>query len=131
VVEDDALSPVSKPRPIHQTHPMALPPDDVDRIRRWCEAQVPEHARDRVRIESDVAQRHVTIVEMQPYVGGFDTAPRFPIARLRYVQYARMWTLYWRDRNLEFHEYDRLEPTEDVQVILDFLASHQDPIFWG
>ncbi len=110
---------------------MALPPDDVDRIRHWCAAQVPEHVQDRVRVEADLGQNHVTIVEIHSDQGGFDAAPRFPIARLRYVKYARMWTLYWLDRNSKFHEYDRLDPTEDVQDILDYLDSHEDPIFWG
>jgi len=32
--------------------------------------------------------------------------------------------------NLKFHEYDRKPPTKNVQVLLDYLDSHADPIFW-
>ena len=56
---------------------------------------------------------------------------RFPIARLRYVKNTRQWSLYWRDRNLRFHRYDRLLPTPHVDEIL--IEVDQDPthIFWG
>ncbi|WP_246486569.1 DUF3024 domain-containing protein [Kribbella qitaiheensis] len=27
-----------------------------------------------------------------------------------------MWSLYWRDRHLEFHVYDRTQPTKAVQT---------------
>ncbi|MGO9079707.1 MAG: DUF3024 domain-containing protein [Streptosporangiaceae bacterium] len=32
---------------------------------------------------------------------------QFPVARLRYTKGTGRWSLYWRDRNLRFHIYDR------------------------
>ena len=90
---------------------MPGPPElDIARVRRWCEQRVPEHAQDHVRVECDIGPRHLTIVECRPSRHQ-DTSPRwtrFPIARLRYNQATRTWTLYWRDRNLRFHRYDQL-----------------------
>ena len=54
----------------------------MERVRRWCRQRVPEHLRDQVRVNCD-------------------------IARLRYTKAAKCWSLYWRDRNLRFHRYDR------------------------
>ena len=45
---------------------------------------------------------------------------RFPIARLRYVKARREWSLYWRDRNLKFHEDGRVVASKDR----DFRDSH-------
>jgi len=42
---------------------MPLPELDVARVHRWCAARVPGHARHQVRIECDVASRHLTIIE--------------------------------------------------------------------
>jgi hypothetical protein len=42
---------------------MALPELDIARVQRWCAARVPEHARHQVRVECQVAPRHLTIVE--------------------------------------------------------------------
>lgn len=110
---------------------MPMPETDVARIRRWCAAQVPEHLWDQVKVEADVTPRHVTIVEVRPPWDGVGEPTRFPITRLRWTQSAERWSLYWRDRNLRFHEYDRKRPTRNVQSLLDHVDSRTDPIFWG
>jgi hypothetical protein len=59
-----------------------LPETDVARVQRWCRAWVPERVRNEVRVEVDVAERHLTIVECRaPWrqVGDSEWA-RFPIA---------------------------------------------------
>lgn len=110
-----------------------LPQLDIARVRRWCEQRVPEHARDQVRVECDIGPRHLTIVECRPpwREGIGPEWTRFPIARLRYTQATRTWTLYWRDRNLRFHLYDQIEPSPDIGDLL--LEIDRDPtaIFWG
>jgi Protein of unknown function (DUF3024) len=42
-----------------------------------------------------------------------------------------LWTLYWRDRNLKYHRYHPLDPSPQVQDLLDYLDQRADPIFWG
>lgn len=110
-----------------------LPETDVARVRRWCRAWVPGHVRDEVRVEVDVADRHLTIVECRPPWRP-DCGPewtRFPIARLRYTKATRLWSLYWRDRHLRFHEYDRVPATDSVEVLLDEVDRDPTAIFWG
>lgn len=94
---------------------------------------MPEHARDKVRVEADVADRHVTIVECHP-PWREDLGPawtRFPIARLRFTKTTGTWSLLWRDRNLRFHVYDRLPPTARVESLLAELDRDPTAIFWG
>jgi len=110
-----------------------LPEMDVARVQRWCRARVPEHVRDQVRVEADVAARHLTIVECRP-PWREDVGPewtRFPIARLRYTKATRQWSLYWRDRNLRFHEYDRVPPMGSVEDLLAEVDRDPTAIFWG
>jgi hypothetical protein len=88
----------------------ALPELDVARVQRWCAD--PEHARGEIRIECDLAPRHLTICECRP-PWREDFGPdwtRFPIARLHYTKTAGLWTLYWRDGNLKYHRYDLSTP---------------------
>ncbi len=110
-----------------------MPELDVVRVRRWCEQRVPAHARDRVRVECEVGPRHLTIVECRPpWRAGIDPAwTRLPIARLRYIKTTRRWSLYWRDRRLRFHAYDRLAPSPHVDDLLREIASDPAAIFWG
>ena len=94
---------------------------------------MPERVRDEVRVEVDVAARHLTIVECRPPwradVGAEWT--RFPIARLHYVKTSGMWSLCWRDRNLRFHAYDLAAPTASIEELLAELDRDPTAIFWG
>ncbi|MEY8017458.1 DUF3024 domain-containing protein [Mycobacterium servetii] len=91
-----------KPRPVG-----VVPQIDIARVQRWCRDRLPAFALAEVRVEVDVAERHLTVVECRspwrPEIGAQWT--RFPIARLRYVKSTGLWSLYWRDRNLRFHAY--------------------------
>lgn len=112
---------------------LALPELDVARVRRWCAARVPEHARHQVRVECEIAPRHLTILERRaPWHE--DLGPEWtslPIARLRYTAADKSWTLYWRDRNLRFHNYDPLAPSQRVEDLLTELDRDPTCIFWG
>ena len=93
----------------------------------------PPAARDQVRVECDVAPRHLTIVESRPpwREGTGPEWTRFPIARLRYTQADRTWSLYWRDRNLRFHRYDQLAPSPHIDDLLQEIDRDPTAIFWG
>ncbi|MGB1225866.1 MAG: DUF3024 domain-containing protein [Mycobacterium sp.] len=112
---------------------MALPELDIARVQRWCAARVPERARHQVRVECDVAARHLTILERRaPWRE--DYGPEWsssPIARLRYTATTNTWILYWRDRNLKFHRYDLLDPSPHIEDLLTEIDSDPTAIFWG
>jgi Protein of unknown function (DUF3024) len=112
---------------------MALPELDVARVQRWCATRVPEHARHQVRVECEIAPRHLTIVERRaPWREDFGPEwTNLPIARLRYTATDKAWTLYWRDRNLRFHIYDLLAPSNRVDDLLTELDRDPTGIFWG
>lgn len=114
------------------THSMAIPELDALRVGRWCRERVPEHLGNELQVQCDIADRHITIVEVRPPWDDSD-APwtRFPIARLRYTAASGLWSLYWRDRHLRFHAYKRLSPSPNVNDLLDHIEHSGDPIFWG
>jgi hypothetical protein len=41
------------------------------------------------------------------------------------------WSLYWRDRNLKFHEYDLAEPTPHLDELIEEVKLDRTGIFWG
>ncbi len=45
---------------------MAIPETDLLRIGRWCGERVLRASPDQARVECDIADRHVTIVETRP-----------------------------------------------------------------
>jgi len=51
--------------------------------------------------------------------------------RLRYTKATQLWSLYWRDRNLKFHEYDRVPASASVEELLAEVERDPTAIFWG
>ena len=56
--------------------------------------------------------------------------PETDLHRIRLGVHERVPAIYWRDRNLKFHEYKRKRPTKNVRALL-YLDSSGAPIFWG
>lgn len=108
-----------------------MPDADLQRIQRWALERVPEDLWDQLKVEADVSDRHVDIVEVCPPWDGVGEHTRFPIARLRYTKSTGVWAIYWRDRNLKFHEYKRKRPSRNVLSLLDYIQNSGDAIFWG
>ena len=73
---------------MHTSRVSGLPETDAARVKRWCRARVTERVRDEVRVEVDIADRHLTIVECRAQWRADAGAAwtRFPIARLPYVK---------------------------------------------
>lgn len=115
---------------------MSLPETDVARVRRWIDARndpLPERAVGKIRYESDVDPRAVTILECRP-PWREDFGPewtRREIARLRYTMARKEWALYWSDRNEKFRAYDLVDPTPNVEILLAEIDSDPTCIFWG
>ena len=112
---------------------MYLPDLDVARVQHWCAARVPEHARDQLRVECELASRHLTIVERRP-PWREDLGPDWPssaIARLRYNATDMSWTLYWADQHQRFHTYNRLSPSQGIEDLLTEVERDPTNIFWG
>ena len=112
---------------------MALPELGVAQVQRWCATRVPENARGQLRVECELAPRHLTIVERRPpwheNLGPDWTTSA--IARLRYNATDKSWTLYWSDQHQRFHLYDQLAPSRNIDDLLTEIDRDPTSIFWG
>jgi hypothetical protein len=110
-----------------------LPDVDLHRVRAFCAARVPEHARNQVRLEADVEGCRVTIVESRaPWRPEYGPAwTRSAVASLRYSPTHHHWTLFWIDHNGRWHRYQRTPPTATIDSLLHELKRDPEHIFWG
>jgi hypothetical protein len=105
-----------------------LPEKDVELVRKWAEAKTPPELRDRMRVEIDMEQRSLTIVEWS-LMG--DQWLSVPAAKLLWTGRTNVWTLYRFDSNSKPHRYEFLEPSPRVQDLLDEVDDDPTFIFWG
>lgn len=109
---------------------------DLELIQAWVDAKnesIPEHVREQIRYELETTNRIVTILECRPPWRD-DLGPewtRLPVARLRYTQTRKEWSLYWPDQHGRFREYDLIRPTRHVARLLTEIDSDPTAIFWG
>lgn len=112
---------------------MAIPETDVARVQRWCRDRVPERALHQVRVECQVAPRHLTIVERRaPWRE--DLGPEWttvPIARLTYTATTRTWTLFSAGSNGRFRRYDPLPSSPHITDLLDEIGNDPTRAIWG
>ena len=53
------------------------------------------------------------------------------VAQFRYDDDSLRWTLYWRDRDQRWFEYDRIEPSIELADLLEEVNADPAGIFWG
>jgi hypothetical protein len=113
--------------------PTVVRDDALRHVALFCENQIPEHARDEIRLEHAVRGSKITIVERRPpwseLIGPDWTS--MSIAQLRYDEHTRTWSLYAADRNDRWFLYDNIGPTSDVGPLLAEIADDPTCIFWG
>lgn len=113
-----------------------VPDLDLARLKRWIDtrnSEMPLDARDQIRYEIDVGDRALTVVECRPpwRADSGTEWTRFPICRFRYTKTRGEWSLYWRDRNLKFHQYDMAGPTAHIEELIEEVVEDPTGIFWG
>ncbi len=114
---------------------MALPQLTKKQIEKtlaeYCDSRVPKHIRHQLRLEFAFRGNTVSIYEVRPV---WDDPTRFtegPVAQFRFDPKAKTWTLYWRDRNLKWHVYDRKKPSRTFDSLLKEVDADPTGIFWG
>ena len=118
--------------PPHYREAVAVPDLAVAKLRRFCESRVPAHLRDEVRLEVDVRGNSMTIADCRPlWLGAPGEWTRMKIAQIRYEPETGLWRLYCADRNGRWHFYDDLEPTTQLEEVIDEIDDDPTCIFFG
>jgi hypothetical protein len=84
-------------------------------------------------VECQASPRALTIVERRP-LWRADPGSEWtssPVARLRYSQADRTWTLHWCDQHSRFHRYQEHPPTSQVTELLREIGDDPAALFWG
>ena len=114
---------------------MPLPESDLTRVNLWVKrlnAGMPAHVARQLRCETEIYRNAVTLVECRPVEIERPDGDwfRIPFARLRFTR-SRGWELYCADRNSEFHVYDLVPPTDDIEELLREISDDPTCIFFG
>ena len=112
---------------------MPIPDTDLHRIRTWATNHTPAEARSQLWVELDITTTSITVMECRPYWRIEENQPptRHPVARCRWNNTTKQWTLYWQRRDLKFHIWPHLDPQPTIAALLAEIDDHSNGAFWG
>jgi len=102
------------------------------KIKKFCDNRVSPHVRNKLRLAHKFRGNSVTIYEERaPWREDMKEWTSLSVAQIRYNGKTGKWSLYCADRNSKWHEYYGLEPTQDLDIILNEIDKDPTGIFWG
>ena len=100
-------------------------------LKEYCEAKIPSHLRDRIRLEYRIRGNEVSLYESRPHWQGNGAWLSTKIARFRRDLEARTWQLYWADRHGKWRSYSPLPFHRDIETLLHAVDRNVTGVFWG
>lgn len=100
------------------------------RLAAYCARRVPAVLRDQVGLLFRVAGNRVTLLETRPAPGERSSWGETPLAQFRFDSRTSRWSLYCMDRWSRWHLYDLVQPSADIDDLLQALDEDRLGIFW-
>ncbi len=112
---------------------MPIPETDLHRIKRWAGDHTPPEVRHEVWVEFDITNTHITVMECRPDWEDPKSNPtmRHQVARCRWNNTTKQWTLYWQRRDLKFYIWPHLDPQPSIARLLAEIDDHSNGAFLG
>jgi hypothetical protein len=105
----------------------------IKKVEAYCDARVPEHVRDKVRLEAGARGNAITIVERRPpwREGIRPEWSTLKVAQLRYDAALGTWTLFWADRNGRWLRYPDADPAPSTETLIEAIGGDRSGAFFG
>jgi len=114
---------------------MPLPELVAARVKKGLDAlceRVPPRARDQVRLIHETRGNGVTLIETRvPWNDPNGEWTRLKVAKLVFDPKTGEWTLYWFDRNERRRPLPDVEPTLNLDRLLEEIDRDPHGVFWG
>ena len=100
-------------------------------LRKFCERRVPEHVRDKVRLNFPIRGNSVILFEERPRWNKPTEWINSKVAQFRFDPLTNKWSLHCRDWNGRWHNYTLVQPEKDFNELLGEVDRDPTGIFWG
>jgi hypothetical protein len=96
-----------------------------------CRKRSPAHLKEKVSVEYRVKGHDVVVYERRPYWRDPNEITETPVAKMKFVRTANEWRLYWMRRDLKWHGYDMLNPSKDLEGLVEEIDADPHGCFFG
>lgn len=105
--------------------------DVTRRLRAFCAARVPPHARNQVRLGFRIEGNAVSLFEERPSFRRPAEWGESAVAKFRWVASRKVWQLFCRFRDGRWRGYEPFLESPTFAKLLDEVAADPTGIFWG
>jgi hypothetical protein len=113
---------------------VAIPPevraDAEDALKEFCSQSSSADVAESSRLEYDIAENHVVLIERRPSFLNHLEWTSVPKAKFRYSPAKGVWSLYWPDTNQRWHRLSSAKTAKDIRVLLKAVATDTSGVFW-
>jgi len=101
------------------------------RLAEYCQARIPDHVKDKIRLTFEFRGNNLTLFENRPYFLDPNTWTKSKVAQFRFDPKRKLWSLFCCDRNDRWHNYTYAEPANSLESLIMALDEDEAGIFWG
>jgi hypothetical protein len=114
---------------------MAMPEDAradaAAALEEFCRQHSTASVADQLRYDYEVADRSALLIEKRPSFLDASSWTSQPVAKFRYSEAKKVWTLYWGDSNGRWHRVSSAKAAADIRKLLDAVIADPSGVFWG
>ena len=100
-------------------------------VGEFCKKRSPAHLKDKLRLEYAVKGHEVVIVERRPKWNNPNEWAESPVAKLKFIQSADKWQLYWQPSDLKRHEYPGTSSSDHITHLVREIDADPLACFFG
>ncbi|HEU5153259.1 MAG TPA: DUF3024 domain-containing protein [Gemmatimonadales bacterium] len=101
------------------------------RLKAYCDAKVPAHIRNELRLGYRISGHDVVLFEERPALRSPHEWQESPVAKFTFVRARNVWRLFCQHRDLRWHEYQRRPKAKEFDILLQEVDSDPTGIFFG
>ena len=114
---------------------MSIPPDVRAEaevlLTAFCSRHSSAVVSDQLRYAFEFEANAVVLQALRPGFMVPDTWATVPVAKLRYSEARRTWSLYWSDANGRWHRLSSVPMAADLRILLQQIETDAAGVFWG
>ena len=97
----------------------------------YCDQKIPAHLQNQIKLLYKIRGYDVKIIESRPHYIHKSEWTEHPIARMKYDAESMEWQLFWGRASGRWEKYPNLEPTKNLQRLIDEIEKDLLYVFWG
>ena len=115
--------------------PMPIPPEVRSEaealLTDFCNRHSSAVVSDQLRYGFEFEANAVLLQAQRPGFMNPDTWSTVSVAKLRYSEARRTWSLYWSDANGRWHRLSSVPMAADIRTLLQAIEADASGVFWG